>query len=224
MVLFRPWRSESHVLTAHLIENEQRGEMTFWDKACGIVALKSRFEAEQGRTLTLRPLEDALHALGLAVNTATLGLHLFATERLRTLGEAVTDLSGLDVKTMQPRLNALKRHYTHAIQTLNSRLVSIYESGTPTTLDFVLGASSIDDMLESLHFMTLVGKEDRRIVAEVKRSKVAMQASRLETRAIREKVIGDKRALPALRAAQQRECLDQLKAALLDAIESVEKQ
>jgi ParB family protein of integrating conjugative element (PFGI_1 class) len=110
VVLFRPWRSESHVLTAHLIENEQRGEMTFWDKACGIVALKSRLEAEQGRTLTLRPLEDALHALGLTVNTATLGLHLFATERLRILGEAVTDLSGLDVKTMQPRLNALKRY------------------------------------------------------------------------------------------------------------------
>ena len=110
VVLFRPWRSESHVLTAHLIENEQRGEMTFWDKACGIVALKSRLEAEQGRTLTLRPLEDALHALGLAVNTATLGLHLFATERLRTLGEAVTDLSGLDVKTVQPRLNALRRY------------------------------------------------------------------------------------------------------------------
>jgi len=110
VVLFRPWRSESHVLTAHLIENEQRGEMTFWDKASGVVALKSRLEAEQGRTLTLRPLEDALHALGLAVNTATLGLHLFATERLRTLGEAVADLSGLDVKTIQPRLNALKRY------------------------------------------------------------------------------------------------------------------
>ncbi|MBK7792636.1 MAG: ParB N-terminal domain-containing protein [Betaproteobacteria bacterium] len=110
VVLFRPWRSESHVLTAHLIENEQRGEMTFWDKASGVVALKSRLEAEQGRTLTLRPLEDALHALGLSVNTATLGLHLFATERLRTLGEAVADLSGLDVKTIQPRLNALKRY------------------------------------------------------------------------------------------------------------------
>lgn len=109
-VLFRPWRSESHVLTAHLIENEQRGEMSFWDKACGIVALKGRLEAEQGRTLTLRPLEDALHAVGLSVNTATLGLQLFATERLRTLGEAVSDLAGLDVRTMQPRLNALKRY------------------------------------------------------------------------------------------------------------------
>ncbi len=110
VVLFRPWRSERHVLTAHLIENEQRGEMTFWDKASGIVALKSRLEAELGRTLTLRPLEDALHAQGLSVNTATLGLYLYATERLRTLGEAVVEISGLDVKTLQPRLNALKRY------------------------------------------------------------------------------------------------------------------
>jgi aminopeptidase N len=36
--------------------------------------------------------------------------------------------------------------------------------------------------------------------------------------------IGDKRALGALREAQQRECLDQLKGALLDAIESLEKK
>ena len=110
LVLFRPWRSESHVLTAHLIENEQRGEMSFWDKATGIVALKQRLEAEQGGQLTLRPLEDALHGVGLAVNTATLGLYLFATQRLHTLGEAVVGLAGLDVKTLQPRLNAIKRY------------------------------------------------------------------------------------------------------------------
>ena len=110
VVLFRQWRSESHVLSAHLIENEQRGEMSFWDKATGIVALKQRLEAEQLRALALRPLEDALHAAGLAVNTATLGLYLFASERLRTLGEAVVGLAGLDVKTLQPRLNAIKRY------------------------------------------------------------------------------------------------------------------
>ena len=109
VVLFRPWRSESHVLTAHLIENEQRGDMSFWDRATGMLALKARLEAEAGRVLALRPLEDALHGLGLAVNTATLGLYLFATQRLRTLGEAVPDLAGLDVKTLQPRLNALRR-------------------------------------------------------------------------------------------------------------------
>jgi hypothetical protein len=46
----------------------------------------------------------------LSINTATLAHFLFATERLATLGEAVIDLSGLDVKTLQPRLNAMKRY------------------------------------------------------------------------------------------------------------------
>jgi ParB family protein of integrating conjugative element (PFGI_1 class) len=109
-VLFRPWRSESHVLTAHLIENDQRGDMSFWDKASGVVALKARLEAEKGATLSLRQLDEEMKALGLAINTATLAHFLFATERLATLGEVVLDLSGLDVKLMQPRLNAMKRH------------------------------------------------------------------------------------------------------------------
>ncbi len=110
VVLFRPWRSESHVLTSHLIENELRGEMTFWDKASGVVALKARLEDERGDALSLRQLEDEMKGLGLSVNTATLAHCLFAVERLRTLGQAVDDLSGLDVKTMQPRLNAMKRY------------------------------------------------------------------------------------------------------------------
>lgn len=109
-VLFRPWRSESHVLTAHLIENEQRGEMTFWDKACGVSALKAQIESEKGRALTLRQLEEELKSIGMSVNTATLAHYLFATDRLRILGDADIGLSGLDVKTIQPRLNLLKRH------------------------------------------------------------------------------------------------------------------
>ncbi|MBX9844572.1 MAG: hypothetical protein K2Z80_22460, partial [Xanthobacteraceae bacterium] len=87
-----------------------RGEMTFWDKATGIVALKARLEAEKGHSLSLRQLEDEMRGRGLSINTATLAHCLYATERLRTLGEAVSDLSGLDVKSMQPRLNLLKRH------------------------------------------------------------------------------------------------------------------
>ena len=110
LVLFRPWQSESHVLTSHLIENELRGEMSFWDKACGVVSLKARLEAEKGISLSIRQLEEAIKVLGLSINTATLAHYLFATERLGTLGEAVISLSGLDVKTLQPRLNAMKRH------------------------------------------------------------------------------------------------------------------
>ena len=109
-VLFRPWRSEGHVLVAHLIENEQRGELTFWDKANGVIALKASFEEEKGRTLSLRELEDELHAAGFPINRSTLAHYLYATARLATVGNAIPTLSGLDVKTIQPRLNLLKRY------------------------------------------------------------------------------------------------------------------
>lgn len=111
-VVFRPWRSEGHVLVAHLIENEQRGDMTFWDKANGVLALKAQLEEEKGRTLSLRQLEEELKAAGFPVNTATLAHYAFATARLPILGDGIPVLSGLDVKTIQPRLNLMKR-YAH---------------------------------------------------------------------------------------------------------------
>lgn len=109
-VLFRPWRSEGHVLVAHLIENEQRGEMTFWDKANGVVALKARFEEEKGRALSLRQLEDELKAVGFSVSTASLAHYLYATARLNVLGDAIPALSHVDVRGIQPRLNLVKRY------------------------------------------------------------------------------------------------------------------
>jgi hypothetical protein len=81
-----------------------------------VAALKHQLEAERNSVLSLRALEDALHLLGLSVNTATLGLYLFATERLSSLAQGYPGLSGLDVKTLQPRLNALKREAMAATQ------------------------------------------------------------------------------------------------------------
>ena len=109
-VLFRPWRSEGHVLAAHLIENEQRGDLTFWDKANGVVALKVQLEEEKGRPLSLRQLEEELKAAGFSVNTATLTHYLYATSRLPVLGDEIPALCLRDVKTMQPRLNLVKRY------------------------------------------------------------------------------------------------------------------
>ncbi len=67
-VLYQPWQSETHVLTAHLIENEKRGEMLFIDKALAIRELKQMFEQEDGKTLSFRSLMDRLREQGYAVN------------------------------------------------------------------------------------------------------------------------------------------------------------
>ncbi|MFO8077819.1 MAG: hypothetical protein R6U21_04180 [Thermoplasmatota archaeon] len=61
--LFHPWTSDTDVLTAHMIENELRGEMSLIDKALGLQALKAEIEAETGEQLSrselVRKLADA---------------------------------------------------------------------------------------------------------------------------------------------------------------------
>jgi len=109
-VLFRPWRSDAHVLVAHLIENEQRGELTFWDKANGVLALKEQFEEEKGRTLSLRQLEEELKATGFSVSKASLGHYLYATARLAVICDAIPLITHSDVRDVQPRLSLVKRY------------------------------------------------------------------------------------------------------------------
>jgi ParB family protein of integrating conjugative element (PFGI_1 class) len=108
-VIFRPWRSELHVLSGHLIENEQRGEICFWDRARGLNRLRHQLQAERGVVLSLRQLQQEFVELGLTVNITTLAHAIFAIERLASLAEVWPGMTGLDIKLIQPRINALRR-------------------------------------------------------------------------------------------------------------------
>ena len=109
-VVIKAWRSESDVLAGHLIENEQRADMTFWDKARGVVALKSELEQEGAAALSLRQWESALSEIGLPVGKDVLSTYLFAVERLVPLGPVVTTLSRNDVRDhLQPCFRRLGR-------------------------------------------------------------------------------------------------------------------
>ena len=109
-VVIKAWRSESDVLAGHLIENEQRSDLTFWDKARGVVALKTELEQEGATALSLRQWESALADLGLRVGKDVLGTYLFAVERLTPLGPVVPSLSRNDVRDhLQPRFRRLGR-------------------------------------------------------------------------------------------------------------------
>ena len=107
------------------------------------------------------------------------------------------------------RLDVLKKQYSHAVKRLNARLVAIYEGGQPSTLDFVLGSTSIDEALDLVDYVNLIGSEDKQIAAEVRRSKLDVQSQRTATKRVRLKVLGDERALAA-RAAQEQEARDAL--------------
>ena len=82
-VLYRPWKSETHVLTAHLIENDKRGDMLFIDKALGIRELRELFEAEGGsEPYSIRTLANRLKAEGYSINSDLLSRMNYAIDVL----------------------------------------------------------------------------------------------------------------------------------------------
>lgn len=83
--LFRPWVSESHVLTAHLIENDKRGALAFIDKALGVRVLRQVLESEQQVSLSQRQLSEALRTLGYGLDQSMISRMDYAIDVLLPL-------------------------------------------------------------------------------------------------------------------------------------------
>jgi ParB family protein of integrating conjugative element (PFGI_1 class) len=70
--IYEAWKSESSNVIAHLIENNERGEMMLIDKARAIFDAKSLLEAETGNQYTNRKLVEVLKTAGLSSVYSTL--------------------------------------------------------------------------------------------------------------------------------------------------------
>ena len=81
-VLFVPWICESHVLSAHLIENELRGDMVLIDKAFAVKDLKAQFEKESGGSSTRSAFQRRLETIGYSLSRRQLIRFEYATEML----------------------------------------------------------------------------------------------------------------------------------------------
>ena len=101
--LFHPWTSDADVLTAHLIENELRGEMSLIDKALGLQALKVEIEAARGEQLSRSELVRRLADAGYTVSRRHLIRFQYAADVLYPLIPTALR-SGIG----QPQIDALR--------------------------------------------------------------------------------------------------------------------
>ena len=101
--LFHPWTSDADVLTAHMIENELRGEMSLIDKALGLQALKAEIEAETGEQLSRSELVRKLADAGYTISRRHLTRFQYTTEVLYPLIPTALR-SGMG----QPQIDALR--------------------------------------------------------------------------------------------------------------------
>jgi len=100
--------SEAELLTAHLVENLQRSDMTFWDTAQGIVSMREALAQEAGRALSQRDFAQALKSRGLEIAQTTLIDYIFALAHYEKLGEMKQQLARNDMRNvLRPGHSAL---------------------------------------------------------------------------------------------------------------------
>src|SRR6185436_12444385 len=91
----------------------------------------------------------------------------------------------------------LRREYSLALTRLNARLVEVYEQGDVDSVDVILGASTLSDLVDGLDYVNQVGAADERIATSVGHAKDAARAAREATRKLRGVVAGETRAVRA---------------------------
>jgi murein DD-endopeptidase MepM/ murein hydrolase activator NlpD len=151
-------------------------------------------------TSRIRTLEAKVGDVSLRLQTleADLGLH---QKRL----DALNKLYAIQTK----KFTFLKAQYDASIDTLQTRLVDIYESDQASSLDVFLGAQNVQDAIDQVQYLNEIGEQDRRIAAEVAQAKAQVRAQRAKTKIVRRKVQGETKVIFA-RTAQTRDVRDEL--------------
>jgi peptidoglycan DL-endopeptidase CwlO len=103
-------------------------------------------------------------------------------------------------KINEHRLEIARANYKRAQVFLQERLVALYTSHDESALEVLLGASSLDDLLDRLDTVSRVSEQDTRIVGEVKsfRAEIKKREGELKrARADQERVVAEQAAKKA---------------------------
>lgn len=85
-VIVKAWPGHANVISAHLSENENRGDISFWERAQGVADFKKQFETEHGVVLSTGELARELKAHGINFGVKVIQNFAFAVEHLHPLG------------------------------------------------------------------------------------------------------------------------------------------
>jgi peptidoglycan hydrolase CwlO-like protein len=176
-----------------------------------ISALQGRLSAQRARERSLRAevTSYTTRIRALEARVGDVSLHLQTVEEDLALHQHRLDALNALYALQTARFRFLRRQYGLSIQVLDRRLVEIYESDEPSTLDVILGARDVQAALDQVQYLNEIGLEDRRIAREVRAAKADVRAARAKTRRARVTVHAET-AVIATRAEQVREVRDAL--------------
>jgi murein DD-endopeptidase MepM/ murein hydrolase activator NlpD len=130
-------------------------------------------------TTRIRSLESQVGDVStrLAVLESDLALHQKRLDKLAALFRLETD-----------QLHFLQRQYRQAIARLDERVVGIYESDEPSTIDILLASRSFQELLDQLDYLSTIASQDKRIALDVRDARDQVHAARAKTKRVKTKV------------------------------------
>ena len=109
-----------------------------------------------------------------------------------------------ELLAQQTRVLAIVAANEHtANERLEDRVVAIYTSRRPDTIEVLLSVSSLDELIDGIEYLDEIAERDREIAAEVARARVELAAERRHTEALRDEQARTTAVLAARTAERQ---------------------
>jgi murein DD-endopeptidase MepM/ murein hydrolase activator NlpD len=128
----------------------------------------------------------------LSVLERDLALHQLRLDRLNALFSFETE-----------RVNFLRSQYAKVLRQLNLRMIDIYETHDPSLVEVILESTSFQDVLDQLHYLEAIARQDKRITKTVAVARDKVQVARERTKTIRARVHSETQVI-AVRTQQKR--------------------
>jgi len=190
-----------------------------------IAALQGKLAAQKRSERALRNQVDdyTSRIRSLEARVGDVSLHLQTLETDLSLHERRLNALNELFHLQSTRLTFLRKQYRQSITVLNRRIVDVYESDDPSTLDIFFGSQSIQDAIDKVQYLDEVGAQDHRIATQVAQAKAQVAVSRAKTKKLRQSVYGETAVIRA-RTAQTQSVRDELVGARNDLSTSREKK
>ena len=123
--IYTEYTNDENILIAHLIENEQRADMSFWDKVSAYAELRDLFQQQSGKELSARALEPVFKEHGISLSYSKLAMYFFAANSLFGLGTFCNSLSLQKPNFLRQQFNDLKQT-AKSVDTDNEALFDMF--------------------------------------------------------------------------------------------------
>lgn len=150
--LFVPWKSESAVLTAHLIENEMRGDMSLIDKAYATQELKRQLEDEHSKVLPDREFTRLAAETGYKISPKLLRRFNYALELDQMIPQVMrSGLGGQKVDEIKKVAKAYRQFCEDKTNQFDAAFMAVMtDSDCNEFWDFEEVRSDLDERLSEL--------------------------------------------------------------------------